>query len=48
MQELLRLAAGSLAALAAGAAACKALRIDEPFEMLRWALAKVRGKACEP
>ena len=42
--DLLRLAAGSAAALVVGGAGCAALRIHEPREMLHWTLAKVRGR----
>ena len=44
LQDLLRLAAGFAAALVVGAAACPVLRVTEPFEMLQWVLARVRGK----
>jgi putative peptidoglycan lipid II flippase len=47
-QDLLRLATGSLAALAVGAIACAVLRIQEPREMLHWALAKVRNRRVTP
>ena len=43
-QDLLRLATGFGAALAVGAAAFQAMRIHEPREMLRWTIAKARGK----
>lgn len=42
--ELLRLAAGSMGALAVGAAACAALRVYEPREMLQWAVRKAQSR----
>jgi len=48
LQDLLRLSAGSLAALVVGAIACAVLRIREPREMLHWTLAKVRNRRRKP